>query len=73
MMITQNDIGKQFRLVGVADHTYTLVWYSQAPQYVDGRGVLWCGVVPSWSRTPETPAGSEYTVRLDNLRRIEGN
>ena len=55
MMITQNDIGKQFTLKGVADHTYTLVWYSETQDR--------CGVVPGWATTP-----TEFTVRISSLR-----
>lgn len=69
-MITTNDIGTQVRVVTFPGHTYTLTWVSQAPQYVGSRQVLWCGVIPDWSRTPENPEGLEYTVNVANVRRM---
>lgn len=54
-MLTENDIGKQFTLRGVADHTYTLVWYSETRDA--------CGVIPSWAQEP-----TEFSVRISSLR-----
>lgn len=64
MKITLNEIGKEFALHGVKDHTYTLVWYSQT---VDR-----CGVIPSWSRKGWVQP-MEYTVRTSSLRPLTFN
>lgn len=61
MKLTQNDIGKQFTLKGVADHTYTLVWYSETQDR--------CGVIPSWADEPAHWASpTQFTVRISRLR-----
>ena len=59
-MTTLIDLGSQFALKGVKDHTYRLIWISQTQDAA--------GVVASWdtSRDPVV-----YSVRRSDLRRVK--
>lgn len=67
IMLTTNDIGSTF-VLRETNTPVQLVWFSESPDYVDGRGVLWCGVIPTWTLNSSL-GPMEYTVRQDSLQR----
>lgn len=62
---TTNDIGQQFTHDGFDGLTYTLVWFDEVPEYINGKPVLWASVVRTGERN-----GQAYLVRQDDLRRV---
>jgi len=61
--LTSNDIGQQFVLDGIDGITYTLVWFRDVAEYIDGKPVL-------WAKVRRLGDGETYIVRQDSLRRI---